>query len=131
MDLTSLDYAWYIPEAYGNRAKWLAGEEARPFQVEVRTPAFGYMRKLSQRGTMSPAEKQAVDRAHFVQHIRGVKDLVLDGTAVVTSDDLWRLGAEENKLDPELFIELFRVLDDKAKLREGLAAGLPGPSGSA
>lgn len=131
MELKTLEWEWYIPEAYGNRARWLAHEEPHPMEIEIRMPAFGYLRRLAQRGTLSPVERQAVDRKHFVDHTRGVKHLTLDGQAVLTGADLWRLGAEENRLDPALFVEIFRVLDDAAKLREGLALGLSGPSGSA
>lgn len=131
MDYKALgEYAWYVPTWEGNRARLMTGEESAPFAVELRTPAYGYMRKLAERPGQSAEQRTAIDKDYFTKHVRGVRNLTLDGEPVTTGADLWKLGAEQDKLPHDLFLELFRALDDKAKLREGLAEGLAGPSGS-
>lgn len=125
MDLQSLDWQWYEPEIGGNRTA-----EA-PMAVELKTPSFGYVRGISSRALKTGPEKFEYDRDQFAAHVRGVRNLTLDGKPILTGAELWKLGAEENRIAADLFIEIFRALDDKAKLREGVAAGLPGPSDSA
>lgn len=126
MDLTSLDWQWYVPMLHGNR------EAAEPFMVELKTPAYGYVRAtITKRAGASPEKRAEIDRAGFVDHVRGVRNLTLDGRPVTSGEELWRFGVEQNRIAPDLFLEVFQALDDQAKLHEGLARGLSGPSGSA
>lgn len=126
MDLTTLDWQWYVPALHGNR------DEPEPCMVELKTPAYGYVRSTVARRAGASAEKRSdIDRAGFIAHVRGVRNLTLDGHAVTSGAELWRLGVDENRIAPDLFLEIFQALDDQAKLREGLAAGLSGPSGLA
>ena len=130
MNLESLDFQWYVPLVDGNRARAQAGTDPAPLMVELRTPSFGELRQLPDRSTADAAARMAWDRQYFVTHVRGVQNLTLDGQPVTTGAELWRLGVEENRLSAELFLELFRALDVRAVLREGLITGLPSPSGS-
>lgn len=130
MEYAALDFKWYVPEFDGNRERYEAGEDPAPMMVEIKTPSYGYIRTLADRAGKSPAQRLAIDKDYFTKHTRGVQNLTLNGEPVKSGADLWRLGAEENRIDAALFLELFRAIDDKARLREGQVLGLSGPSAS-
>lgn len=125
MDLQGLEWMWYTPAFEGNR------ETAEPMSIEMRRPSFGYARTYAGRLSGTHKERVAAERALFVDHTRAIRGLSLNGQPVLTGADLWRLGAEENKLGPELFIELLQALDDRTRFAEGTASGFSGPSGAA
>lgn len=127
MDLSSLDWTWYIPKLDGNREAAGNGQVA----VELKTPSYGAIRTLATARLGAPPEQRAAaDRAYFTGHVRAVRGLTLDGAPVTSGAELWRLGVDENRIGPDLFLELFQALDSQAMLREGLVLGLSGRSGS-
>src|SRR5262245_23846157 len=109
MDLTSLDWTWWMLEWNGNRAAFLAGAEPAPLELELRTPGWGYTRSLATRATLPSEHRSEIDKVVFRDHVRGVRNLRLDGAAVTTGEELWRLGAEENRIEAALFLETFKA----------------------
>jgi hypothetical protein len=129
IELTSLDYVWYVPLFDGNRARAESGADPDPFRVELKTPSYGFIREAGARAG-DAAARAAFDRAYFVAHVRGITGLRLDGQPVTTGEQLWTLGAEQNRLAADLFLELFQALDSRATLRAGVIGPLPSPSRS-
>lgn len=130
MDLQTLDWQWYVPTFRGNRERWLRGETPAPLMVELKTPSYGAIRANADRLGKQPDQRLAIDKQYFLGHVRGVKELTLDGTPVAEGAVLWQRGVDENRIDADLFLELFRALNDQAQLAEGLVSGLSGPSAS-
>ena len=124
MDLNSLDWQWYVPSFQGNR------DAPEPFMVELKTPTYGAIRANADRLGKAPEQRLQIDKSYFLGHVRGIRALALDGTPIADGATLWRLGVDENRITADLFLELFRALNDAATLAEGVTLGLSGPSAS-
>jgi hypothetical protein len=125
LKLRKPEFEWYILKAYGNRERWLKGEESNPCEAEIKVPTYQDARELQKKidPTLGKLPESANDE-HFGKFVRTIKGLEFEGVPVTTGAELIKL---KSVMPADVVTELFIAINMAGTLEEGLRRNLGSP----